>query len=147
MLFSSNNLVSLSWNTFPFMNIVLVWKSKNSLSIFSPHLGRMKTWNFTSGATQYLARWETGDSLAVTSIKDRYFRSFSIPLLFFLWAFKIPSHNFIHIVYILCTRKTTQEQRNRETSNPVLMSQHSGYHPQSSVLRSIVPQPGVSTKI
>ena len=48
----------------------------------SPHLRLIKTWNFTSGGIQYRAKWETGDSTAVTSIQDRFFRGFTISELF-----------------------------------------------------------------
>ena len=38
--------------------------------------------NFTSGWVQYRARRETGDNRAMTSIKERTFRDFSIPQFF-----------------------------------------------------------------
>ena len=46
--------------------------------------------NFTSGEIQYHARWETGDSIALMSIKDDYFCVFSIPQFFFCECSTLP---------------------------------------------------------
>ena len=89
--------------------------------------------NFTSGWVQYCAGRETGDSRAVTSIQERSSGDFSIPQLFHS-EYSIISFIFSSTtVFFLCTCKTTEEQRNRQTNVPVLTSQP--YYPQSSVLR------------
>ena len=62
---------------------------------------------------QYRARWETGDSIAVTSIQDRLFQGFSVPQLFFVCGGrKLFGQNCDWEWLIL----TTKQLRNRETS-------------------------------
>ena len=79
----------------------------------------------SSGLLQYRARRETRDSRAVTSIQDRQFRGFSIPYMVFVCRGRK-----------LCQNETTEESRNRESSDPLLTSQLC--YPQSQLLRGIV---------
>ena len=53
---------------------------------FSTLEASIKLSNSTSNWVQYPARWETGDSRAVTSIQEHLSRIFSIPLLLFFCA-------------------------------------------------------------
>ena len=59
-------------------------KNKFLINFSSLHLRHIKVSNFTSGWVKYHARWETGDSWAVTSIQEHLFGDFSSPQLFFV---------------------------------------------------------------
>ena len=92
---------------------------------------------FTSGLVHYSAKWETGDSEAVTSMQEHLILRFLYFSVVSFWVLNNPIQIFVHKVFFPCTQKTTEEQRNRETGVPVLTSQP--YYPQPPVLQGIAP--------
>ena len=91
----------------------------------SPCLRRIEASNFASGWVENRARRETRDSRAQN--RNAYSRGFSISHSeYSTIPFNFRPHSFLPL-------HTKKQQRNRETTIAVLMSQP--YYPQSSVLR------------
>ena len=106
------------WRVYGIICFILFFIFNQIFLLYENRKLKRKTINVTSDGIRYRARWETGDSIAVASIQDRFYPSFFIPPLFLCEYFISPVT--ISTTQFLSSANK-QQLRNRETAIPAML--------------------------